>query len=61
MGGRGSGRTSGYDGKENICDSMPLDIRRFARKGLLMPGSSFSWVWTVNDRKVASLNIRVDL
>ena len=60
MGGRGSGRTSGYGGKKNTCDSMPLDIRRFARKGLLMPGSSFSWEWTINDSKVAGINIRVD-
>jgi hypothetical protein len=40
---------------------MPLDIRKLTRKGLLVPGSSFSWQWTVNDRKVAGINIRVDL
>ena len=61
MGGRGSGRRSSYSGKLNTCDSMPLDIRKFARKGLLVPGSCFSWEWTVNDRKVAGVNIRVDL
>ena len=61
MGGRGSGRRSSYSGKPNTCDSMPLDIRKFARKGLLVPGSSFSWEWTVNDSKVAGINIRVDL
>ena len=61
MGGRGSGRRSSYGGKPNTCDSMPLDIRKFARKGLLVPGSSFSWEWTVNDRKVAGINIRMDL
>ena len=61
MGGRGSGRRSSYGGKSNTCDSMPLDIRKFARKGLLVPGSNFSWEWTVNDRKVAGINIRVDL
>ena len=61
MGGRGSGRRSSYGGKPNTCDSMPLDIRKFARKGLLVPGSSFSWEWTVNDRKVAGISILVDL
>ena len=61
MGGRGSGRRSSYGGKSNTCDSMPLDIRRFARKGLLVLGSNFSWEWTVNDRKVAGINIRMDL
>ena len=61
MGGRGSGRRSSYSGKSNTCDSMPLDIRKFARKGLLVPGSSFSWQWTVDDRHVASISIRVDI
>lgn len=61
MGGRGSGWQSGYSGKTETSDAMPLDIRKFTRKGLLVPGSSFSWQWTVNDRKVAGINIRVDL
>lgn len=61
MGGRGSGRKGGYSGKTETGDAMPLDIRKLTRKGLLAPGSSFSWQWTVNDRKVAGINIRVDL
>ena len=60
MGGRGSGRRSSYSGKLETNDSMPLDIRRIARSGLLIPGSSFGWQWTVNDRPVASIRIRVD-
>ncbi len=39
---------------------MPLDIRKITRKGLLVPGSSFSWQWLVNNRQVASISIRVD-
>jgi hypothetical protein len=39
---------------------MPLDIRKIARSGLLIPGSSFGWQWTVNARPVASIRIRVD-
>ena len=61
MGGRGSGRPSGYGGKRNTSSSMPLDIRRFTQKGLLVPGNSFSWQWTVCEREVASISIRVDL
>jgi len=61
MGGRGSGRRSSYTGKAETSDSMPLDIRKIARKGLLVPDSSFSWQWTVNHRKVAGISIRVDL
>ena len=61
MGGRGSGQPSGYGGKRNTSSSMPLDIRRFTQRGLLVPGNSFSWQWTVCEREVASISIRVDL
>ena len=60
MGGRGSGRQSSYSGKPETSDSTPLDIRKLTRKGLLVPGNSFSWQWTVSDQKVAGINIRVD-
>ncbi len=60
MGGRGSGRRSSYGGKPETNDSMPLDIRKIARSGLLIPSSSFGWQWTVNDRPVASIRIWVD-
>lgn len=60
MGGRGSGRRSSYSGKPETNDSMPLDIRKITRKGLLVPGSSLGWQWTVNDRPVASIRIWVD-
>ena len=60
MGGRGSGRRSSYSGKAESSDSMPLDIRKIAREGLMVPGSSFSWQWLVNDRQVAGISIRVD-
>ena len=61
MGGRGSGRPSGFGGKRDTSSSMPLDIRKFTRKSLLMPGSSFSWQWLVRGREVASINIHADL
>lgn len=60
MGGRGSGRRSGYSGKAETNDSMPLDIRKITRKGLLVPSHGFSWQWTVNDQKVAGISIRVE-
>jgi len=60
MGGRGSGRPCSYGGKPETNDSMPLDIRKITRKGLLVPGSSFGWQWTVNDRQVAGISMRVD-
>ena len=39
---------------------MPLDIRKIARKGLLVPGDSFSWQWLVHDQQVAGISIRVN-
>ena len=59
MGGRGSGRQSSYSGKAQTGDSMPLDIRKITRKGLLVQGNCFSWQWLVNDRKVAGISVRV--
>ena len=61
MGGPGSGRRSTYSGKTETGNSMPLDIRKITRKGLLVPGNGFSWQWLVNDHQVASISIRVDL
>ena len=61
MGGRGSGRRSSYCGKPETNDSMPLDIRKLARAGALVPGRSFGWQWLVNNRQVAGISIRVDL
>ena len=59
MGGRGSGRRSSHSGKPVTNDSTPLDIRKITRKGLLVEGNRFSWQWTVYDRQVAGINIRV--
>ena len=60
MGGLGSGRRSTYSGKPETNESMPLDIRKLARSGVLVPGRSVSWQWLVNHRPVAGISIRVD-
>jgi len=60
MGGRGSGRRAGYGGKPETDDATPLDIRKLSRKGLLVPGNNFSWEWTVNNRVVSSISLRVE-
>ena len=58
MGGIGSGRRTSYGGKTETGDAMPLDIRKLNRNGLLAPGNSFTWQWTVGNRPVAGLSIR---
>jgi hypothetical protein len=60
MGGIGSGRRY-QGGKDTTEDSLPLDIRKIQRAGLLMPSSSFGWQWTVNDRSVANIRVRVEV
>ncbi len=58
MGGRGSGRQATYCGKNVTEGSTPLDIRKLARSGVLIPGRSFGWTWIVNDREVGAITIR---
>ena len=60
MGGLGSGRPANYAGNATTEDSLPLDIRRLQRSGVLTPGRVHSWQWTVNDRVRASIQIRAD-
>jgi hypothetical protein len=59
MGGRGSGRQATYGGKDVTEDSSPLDIRKLARAGLLVPGNSFGWKWVVCDRETSAITIQV--
>ena len=60
MGGIGSGRRPGYAGKATTEDSLPLDIRRLQRAGVLTPGRVCTWQWTVNDRVHAAIGIRAE-
>ena len=55
MGGFSSGN---HGGKRCTSDLRELDVRRFARDGLLKPGYGFCWSWTSNGEKVASIGIR---
>lgn len=58
MGGFGSGR--GQYGKDTTSDMRALDVRRLQRDGLLTPGRSFNWQWSINGEKVADINIRTE-
>jgi hypothetical protein len=58
-GGFGSGR--GQGGKDTTSDMRALDVRRLQREGLLTPGRSFNWQWSINGEKVADINIRTEV
>ncbi len=61
MGGMGSGRRSSYSGRDTTEDSLRLDIRKMQRTNCLMPGHEISWVWSVNDKPVASILVKVEV
>lgn len=56
MGGYGSGRQGGGRCTD---DMLALDVRKIKRVGRLTLGSWFSWQWTRNGEKMASIQIQV--
>ena len=56
MGGFGSGK---HGGKRCTNDMLALDVRSINRAGRLTPGSWFTWQWTCNAEKTASIQLRV--
>lgn len=57
MGGFGSGRQGG---KRCTNDMLALDVRSINRAGRLTLGSWFTWQWTCNGEKTASIQLRVE-
>ena len=58
MGGLGSGRYSGC-GKATVEGCRSIDVNRWHKDGFLRPGHWFSWQWTRDGEKVASINVSV--
>lgn len=58
MGGIGSGRHASRAGKRKAEESMPLDIRRLARAGVLKIGSDTVWQWSTGGRVHDTIRIR---
>jgi hypothetical protein len=61
MGGQGSGRRWHIGSKSTTGDYRALDVRQLQRKGLLSTGHAFSWQWTRNGEKVASIQVRTEV
>jgi hypothetical protein len=57
MGGFGSGRKCGANVTEDYCH---IDIRRWQREGLLVPGNYINWQWSRHGEKIASIGAKIE-
>jgi hypothetical protein len=60
MGGRGSGNRWRYGTKSTTDELRQLDVRRWAREGMLQPGYRGGWQWSRNGQQVASIQMRAE-
>jgi len=60
MGGPGSGNRWRYGTKSSTDEYRRLDVRRWAREGMLRPGYWGGWQWTRNGEVVASIRMRAE-
>lgn len=58
MGGSGSGNRWRYGTKSTTDDYRSLDVRRWAREGMLRPGCRAVWTWRWGAHVVGSINMR---
>jgi hypothetical protein len=59
-GGPGSGNRWGCSAKSTTGDYRTLDVRRWAREGVLRPGYWGGWQWTRDGETVASIQMRAE-
>ena len=60
MGGPGSGNRWRYGARSTTDDYRTIDVRRWAREGLLRPGYWGGWQWTRNGETVASIQMQAE-
>lgn len=60
MGGPGSSNRWRYGSKSSTDDYRAVDVRRWARVGMLRPGYWGGWQWTRNGEVVASIRMRAE-
>lgn len=60
MGGPGSGNRWRYGAKSTTDDYRTLDVRRWAREGMLRPGYWGGWRWMRDGETVASIQMRAE-
>ena len=60
MGGMGSGRHWHWGAKSTTTEYRSIDVRRWARDGLLEPGRRFSSQWSIEGELVASIVVQAE-
>ncbi len=59
MGGRGSGRIFRWDKQTALEDCRFVDVRDWKRRGLLRPGTGYSWTWSRDGVQIANIRVFV--
>jgi hypothetical protein len=60
MGGPGSGNRWRYGSRPSTDELRNIDVRRWAREGMLQPGYWGAWQWMHNGTVTASIQIRTE-
>lgn len=60
MGGRGSGNHWRYGTRSTTDEMRSIDVRRWAREGMLRPGYWGGWRWLRDGQQVASIRMRAE-
>jgi hypothetical protein len=60
MGGPGSGNRWRYGTRSTTDEMRSIDVRRWAREGMLQPGYRGGWRWSINGREIASIRMRAE-
>lgn len=61
MGGYGSGSGWRADAKSTTAELRSIDVRRWAREGMLRPGYVGGWQWSLHGKVVASIQMRAEV
>lgn len=59
MGGPGSGNRLQFGTRNTVESCRSIDIRRFRKAGYIPGPSAFSWAWSREGERVASINVKV--
>jgi len=60
MGGIGSGNRWRFGAKQTTTDFRAIDVRRWARDGLLEPVRRFQWQWSVDGKQTGQIDVQAE-